>query len=227
MYGGGNQMKKHKRILQPPEPDPNLVPITGLEPRRWCVRKPDLQDNIDEVRREFVGQPEICHKLVEHIIYLRRYVDVHTHWPEFQNIVQKYLPVLLKEYDVRWMVSMLDTMVDFGTPLQKATSMTISTFVKDINMIHFTLLDHVVDGRMVGNKKVAKRATLSGMTTCDIITGDTLSDMNVRLNKTAELDPTVDAIWRVIKGKLRDEPELPLYWLCFQNRFPERQRFFL
>ena len=94
-------------------------------------------------------------------------------------------------------------------------------------MIHFTLLDHVVDGRMVGNKKVAKRATLAGMTTCDIITGDTLSDMNVRLNKTAELDPTVDAIWRVIKGKLRDEPELPLYWLCFQNRFPERQRFFL
>ena len=91
MYGGGNQMKKHKRILQPPEPDPNLVPITGLEPRRWCVRKPDLQYNIDEVRREFVGQPEICHKLVEHIIYLRRYVDVHTHWPEFQNIVKKYL----------------------------------------------------------------------------------------------------------------------------------------
>ena len=219
-------MKKHKRILQPPQPDPNLVPITDIKARKWCVRLPDLQDNIKEVRREFVNQPEICHKLVVHIIHLRRYIDPHHHWSEFENIVKKYLPVLLKEYDVRWMVSMLDTMVDFGTPLQKATAMTISTFVKDINMIHFTLLDHVVDGRLVVNEKPAKRPTLDGMTTLDVRSGDTLSDMNQRLNKTAQLDPTVNAIWEEIKTRLHDKPELPLYTLCFRNLFPDRQRFF-
>jgi len=209
--------------------DPLLQPITGVEPAKNLIRKSDTQDNINNVRREFVDKPEVCHKLVEHIIYLRRDIDTEHHWAEFENLLEKYQDVLLKEYDVRWMLSILDTLVDFGTPLQKATAMTIVAFIKSIN-ISYTLLDAAVDGRLDANKlkarKVPKRATVEGMLSCDIYTGDMLSYLNERLNNTAELDPTVDAIWSEIKSRLRENQQVPLYWLCAFHTKPESQRFF-
>lgn len=209
--------------------DPLLQLITDVEPARYLIRKSDTQDNINNVRREFVDKPEVCHKLVEHIIYLRRDIDTEHHWAEFTRLTDEYLDVLLKEYDVRWMLSILDTLVDFGTPLQKATAMTIVAFIKSIN-ISYTLLDAAIDGRLDANKlksrKVPKRATVEGMLSCDIYTGDMLSYLNERLNNTAELDPTVDAIWSEIKSRLKENQQVPLYWLCAFHTKPESQRFF-
>ena len=209
--------------------DPLLQLITDVDSAQYLIRKPNIQDNVNNVRREFVGKPEVCHKLVEHIIYLRRDIDTEHHWTKFKNLIDEYLDVLLREYDVRWMLSILDTLVDHGAPLQKATAMTIVAFIKSIN-ISYTLLDAAMDGRLDANKlknrRVPKRATVEGMLSCDIYTGDMLSYLNERLNNTAELDPTVNAIWCEIKSRLKDDQQVPLYWLCAFHVKAESRKFF-
>lgn len=213
--------------------DPLLQLITDVEPGMYLNRMADMQENIDLVRREFAEKPEVCHKLVEHIIYLRRNVDTDHHWAEFNNLIENYLDVLIKEYDVRWMLSILDTMVDYGTPVQKATAMTVVAFTKSI-AISFSLLDSAMDGKLDIDKiksgfksgDIVKRPTVEGLSSCDVYNGDTLSYLNKRLNATAELDPTVDAIWREIKSRLKENQQLPLYWLCAYHTIKESQRFF-
>jgi hypothetical protein len=111
--------------------------------------------------------------------------------------------------------------------------MTVVAFTKSI-AISFSLLDSAMDGELDIDKiksgldsgNIVKRPTVEGLSSCDVYNGDTLRYLNKRLNATSELDPTVDAIWREIKSRLKENQQLPLYWLCACHTIKESQRFF-
>ena len=115
--------------------DPNLQIIEGTNHAKNLNRIQDMQKNIEAVREEFLGKPEVCHMLVAEIIKLRRNPGNQTARETFWELLNNYTDVILENYDVRWMLSICDTVVDIGDELQSAIAMNLVQCVNGTNNI--------------------------------------------------------------------------------------------
>ena len=131
--------------------DPNLQIIEGTNPAKNLNRIQDMQKNIEAVRAEFIGKPEVCHMLVAEIIKLRRNPGNQTARETFWELLNNYTDVILENYDVRWMLSICDTVVDIGDKLQSAIAMNLVQCVNGTN-IHHSILVNAVYGNIDANK---------------------------------------------------------------------------
>ena len=209
--------------------DPNLHIIDGniKDIARNLNRFADIDKNIDNVRREFIGKPEICHKLVAHIIHLRRNTEDYEHREQFWTLLTKYKGVLLKEYDVRWLLSICDTFVDIGNHTQSAIAMNIVQCINRCNL-DTSILQHCVDGRLDTNKMAHenKITTWGGMITADIPNGDMIYNMMNRLDMVVSRDPLLNDIWCEIKERSREEEAVVMNHFAKASRHAKQRRFF-
>jgi len=197
--------------------DPLLQLIPGDETARAknLNRIADVEQNIANVQREFIGKPLVCYELVKHIIYIRREIDLEENTDKFFELWDKYKDTLLKEYDIRWLLSVVDTIVDVGDNQESAVAMNISQCVNQCN-IHTSLLLNAVDGTLDPDKlrKEQKVPTWGGMITVDVPTGDMIFNMMVRLNRIAQSEPLLNNIWLEIKRRLKNDASVPMNQLC-------------
>jgi len=187
--------------------------IDDVKPSRNLNRLTDVEQNIQAVRGEFVGKPEICHTLVKHIIYLRRGIDVNQNSIEFFRLLGEYIDVILKHYDVRWLLSICDTYVDHGDEQSSAIAMNIVNIINNINITH-TILHLCKDATMQIQMTDAKYPTWGGMITCDVITGDTIHNMMTRNDKIMSGHYLLYKIWCEIKNRGRTEQNIPVNHIC-------------
>lgn len=212
--------------------DPLLVVIPGNITRRTrnTNRISDFQKNLEKVRSEFIGKPEICHLLVKYIMLLRRKVEVEKNTAIFYELLNKYLDVILKNYDIRWLVSICDTIVDVGDTNNKAAAMCVVITVNNLN-IHASLLNCANDGALNDGKLKAnyksKDPTWDGMISLDLRSGDTLFNMQNRLNTVVADSDIVSSIWNEIKARLKDIPEIPINRLCAAHQQVNKKTFFI
>jgi len=208
--------------------DPLLRIITG-RPAKNLDRLPDTEQNIQAVKREFVGKPLVCHELVKHIIYLRREIDVEEHKEAFYNLLDKYMDEICEHYDLRWLLSICDTLVDIGDDAQSAAAMNVSLSINYLNIM-VSLLDITNDGNPNHEKLRRnpghKRPTYDGMIALDMYHGDMLFNLVHRLNKVIEKDTLVNELWLEIKHRLVDDMTVPLNWLTHVHNDPYRQKFY-
>ena len=115
--------------------DPNLQIIEGTNPAKNLNRIQDMQKNIEAVRAEFIGKPEVCHMLVAEIIKLRRNPGNQTARETFWELLNNYTDVILENYDVRWMLSICDTVVDIGDELLVANLITGVVVLSNFDVI--------------------------------------------------------------------------------------------
>ena len=211
--------------------DPLLEIIPGdINQRTQNVnRHTDLNRHLIMLKREFIGKPLVCYRVAEEITYIRREVDLHRHINAFNELIDKYLDVLLLEYDLRWLLSVCDTYVDIGDVTRSAIAMCIVIEIKYLN-IDATILD------LVGNRNItddqitkyrAKRPTWGGMITCDLRTGDMIYNMQYRVDKVIQSDPLLFKIWNEIKSRIRDDMTIPVNKLADANRDKLKKKFFL
>ena len=210
--------------------DPLLAIIPGSRPAKNLNRFKDLDRNISQVRKEFVGKPEVCHHLAKHIILIRRGVELEKNTKIFYDIINQYLPVLLVHSDIRWLISICDTIVDIGEPQSAAAAMCVVITVNNLN-IQETLLDVVNDGNLNSSKLARnsknKRATWDGMIALDLYRGDTIYNMQTRMNKIVSECPQVLMIWNEIKQRLVKIPDLTVNQMCAVHKDPKMKRFFI
>ncbi len=201
--------------------------ITDVEPAQYLNRLSNVENNIQAVRAEFVGKPEICHTLVKHIIYLRRNINVAENKPEFFRLVSTYINTFLKHYDVRWLLSICDTYIDHGDEISSAIAMNIVNIVNGTN-IQSTCMYTVPEPIMLANKMNTdqKYPTWGGMITCDIVTGDTIHNMMTRNDKVISGHPILNKIWGQIKSIGRDEAFIPVNQICKAHSNPEWRTYF-
>lgn len=187
----------------------------------------NTEDNIQNVRREFIGKPEVCHALVELIIYLRRGHDVPENFEKFYTMWMDYRHVLLKEYDTRWLLSVVDTFVDHGDNLEAAVAMNITQCINGIN-IHYALLDNAVDGTLDPAKMRQERKfpTVDGMISLDIPHGDTLHNMMCRMDQVISAEPVLNEIWSEIKARHRDNPGVIMNRIAAASNIPHQRNYF-
>ncbi len=206
--------------------DPLLEIITG-NPAKNLNRLQDAEQNIQAVRSEFVGKPLVCHKLVRTIIYLRRGIEMADNTAMFFDLWENYHETLLKELDTRWLLSVVDTVIDIGDDLEAAVAMNISQCINQCN-IHTSLLINCVDGRLDGSKlqREMKAPTWDGMITVDVPTGDMVHNMMNRMDDIISREPWLNDIWTEIKNRLRTQENLPMNIICKFSRFEHQRDFF-
>lgn len=209
--------------------DPNLHIIDG-DPdtiEKNLNRHSDVNKNIANVRREFIGKPEVCHRMATQIIWLRREPDNAFHKSEFWTLLHKYQSVLLEHYDIRWLLSICDTIVDIGDYVQSASAMNIVQCINRCNL-DTTLLINAVNGDLDAKKLRAeiKMPTWGGMITADVPSGDMIYNMMNRLDMVLKRDPMLWSIWCEIKDRSRTDPHVVMNHICAQSRFEHQRRFF-
>ena len=208
--------------------DPLLEIITGT-PAKNLNRVKDTEKNIAGVKAEFVGKPLVCHELVKHIIYLRREIDVEQNKEAFYNLLDKYMDELFENYDLRWLLSICDTLVDIGDDVQSATAMNLVLSINYLNIME-SVRDITNDGnpnieklrRNPGNK----RPTFDGMIACDMYHGDMMYNLIRRLNTVIERDTLVNELWQEIKHRLVDDMSVPTNWLASVHRNNYLRKFY-
>jgi hypothetical protein len=208
--------------------DPLLDIIPGDAPQRNLNRQADIHKNIQAVRAEFVGKPEICHAIVSNIIHLRRNPENWEHRAQFWERLHHYEDILLEHMDVRWLLSICDTIVDIGDHVQSATAMNIVQCINRCNL-DTTILVNCADGRLDGNRLAheIKVPTWGGMITADVPTGDMIYNMQTRLDTVIARDPQLNRIWCRIKDLSRTEHNVVMNHICKASRFDHQRRFFL
>ena len=170
--------------------DTLLEIIEGIPPAKNLNRLQDVEQNIKAVKAEFVGKPLVCHELVKHIVYLRRNIDVEKNSKAFYAILDKYMDEILEHYNLRWLLSICDTLVDIGDPARSAAAMNLR--------------------RNPGHK----RPTFDGMIALDMYHGDMMYNLICRMNSVISKDELVNDIWEEIKHRLVDDMSVPTNWLC-------------
>ena len=206
--------------------DPLLEIITG-KPAKNLNRLQDAEQNIQAVKAEFVNKPLVCHELIKHIIYLRRGVDTEANTERFFELWETYHETLLKELDTRWLLSVVDTVIEIGDDLEAAVAMNISQCVNQCN-IHTSLLINCVDGRLDANKlqREMKAPTWDGMITVDVPTGDMVHNMMTRMDEIISREPWLNDIWEEIKNRLRTQENLPMNIIARFSRYEHQREYF-
>lgn len=207
--------------------DPNLAIIQGSKSAKNLNRIQDMDENIKAVRAEFIGKPEVCHMLVAEIIKLRRDPNSVISKDGFWFLLNDYLDVILEHYDIRWILSICDTIVDIGDELQSAIAMNIVQCVNGTN-IHHSILINAVNGDIDSNKlrHELKVPTWGGMITADIPNGDMIHNMMNRLDIVIKQDEQLNTIWNAIKDRGRNESNLVMNHFCNASNQEHQRKFF-
>lgn len=191
-------------------------------------RKSDTEENIMAVRAEFIGKPEICHHMARIIIYLRRHIDVENNSIRFFKLLDQYQDVLLAEYDTRWLISICDTIVDYGVPEQSAIAMNIVCMVQACNIANTVV--HKVENSNLHIHKLRtdqKHTTFDGLITADTFCGDMHYNMCQRVNRLCRRDPILDKLWQTIKRRAKGNLQIVPEALFSQHTNPDMRGFFV
>ena len=209
------------------DPNLNIIPGNTEQIARNLNRLEDQEENICAIRGEFIGKPEVCHTLASHIVRLRRKPKDTAQQKLFTDLLDKYLDVFLEHLDIRWLLSICDTLVDIGDPITGATAMNIVQCINRCNL-DSTILVNVVDGRLDANKLAheLKVETWGGMITADIPSGDMIYNMMNRLDGVVSKHPLLWKIWCEIKNRSRDDQNIVMNHLCNASRFRYQRSFF-
>lgn len=151
----------------------------------------DIQQHYATLRQEFSGQPELCFHHAMLIVMLRREVDVPQTYARFEALWRDHSEWLLKNLNIRWLVSACDTFADHSTndaerALALATAVlanTVKAYETENVMSRHTKVDYAPD--LVARVQQEAIPLIEGMSCYTIGTDDTLRNMVWRMKDIA------------------------------------------
>jgi hypothetical protein len=155
----------------------------------------NLEEHFVALRDEFIDQSELCYTHAKIIVLIRRDFEAKNHFIIFEKLWEEEKDYLLKNLNIRWLISATDTFADLSDDdtiksLSIACSCLLNT-VKIQESEHFiTKYDNYEDD----SKKITKldneeRIPLfDGISVFKVGTDDTLRNMRWRIDKAAKIN---------------------------------------
>ena len=153
---------------------------------------------------EFRGAPESCHKMIEHIIYLRRWEDVEKHRPAFFKLLEEKHEEFLQVLTTRWHVSILDTIADHSDDLQQRAAVMLIVQTVNMTKLFETYLDLTNDPTLNQSKidNYGTKQIWDGVWTMNPTGGDMPINMFRRIDEIVENFELISPVWEVIKERI-------------------------
>ena len=148
----------------------------------------DLNMHIENLKQEFVGQPELNHFHASLIVLMRRDIDVEQNYKKFKALWLSERDFLLKSLNVRWLISACDTFIDYDedTTLQ-AILMNAVVLINTIKAQETESLlcdQQYIESEVMRKKLETERVALfDGTSALAVGTDDSLRNMRWRLDK--------------------------------------------
>ena len=162
----------------------------------WC--DVDIAYRLKVVLPEFVGKPELCLYIVHLIIRLRREVEVERSVRLFFDIVYAHQALFIQHLSSRWLISVLDTFVDYGSQEEKIQAMNV---IVVFNMLKLSETERIFS-RCTGQfppqdclHPYGKEFLWDGMQPMDLCKGDMLANMLRRISFCLEDNAFIFAVF--------------------------------
>lgn len=148
----------------------------------------DLNEHIENLKQEFVGQPKLNHFHASLIVLIRRDIDAQKNYEKFKALWLTETEFLLKNLNTRWLISACDTFIDYDD--DSTLQAILMNAIMLINTIKLQETEHILCEIQL-NENEQKRTQLQhervalfdGTSAFAVGTDDTLRNMRWRLDK--------------------------------------------
>ena len=165
--------------------------IGGEEVRYTYGSAKDLNEHIEQLEQEFVGQPALNHYHASLIVLIRREVDVQNNYARFKELWLSERDYLLASLNTRWLISACDTFIDLeDDPLLQAILMNAVVLINTIKLQETErfLCDQSLTVNPEHQQLLQQQryALFDGTAAFAVGTDDTLRNMRWRLEQICE-----------------------------------------
>jgi len=155
----------------------------------------DLEEHFVALRDEFIDQSELCYTHAKIIVLIRRDFEAKNHFTIFEKLWEEEKDYLLKNLNIRWLISATDTFADLSDDdTIKSLSIACSCL---LNTVKIQESEHFItnyDSYEDDSKKITRldneeRIPLfDGISVFKVGTDDTLRNMRWRIDKAAKIN---------------------------------------
>lgn len=149
----------------------------------------NIQEHYGTLRQEFSGQSELSFHHAMLIVMLRREIDVSLTFKRFNFLWEKQGDWLIKNLNIRWLVSACDTFADHSSNDIERSFALATTILANTVKVYETeniLTNHqkiIYDPDLVDKLQTEAIPLIEGMSCFTIGTDDTLRNMVWRMNE--------------------------------------------
>lgn len=149
----------------------------------------DIAKHIDNLREEFIGQPELSFYHAKLIVLIRREFQTEKHYAEFEALWLQEYEFLCHHLSTRWLISACDTFIDYSSDdYLRALLMNAVVLINTIKLQEserfLTLTqDATVNEERKHLLQTERLALFDGIAGFAVGTDDTLRNMRWRLDK--------------------------------------------
>ncbi len=155
----------------------------------------NIKEHIAQLRKEFVGNSELCYTHAKLIVLIRREYQTRKHFAIFGHLWRKEKTYLLKNLNTRWLVSAADTFSDHSEDkaivgLCVAISCLINTVKMQESERYFVHSENCSDDQE-RIKKLQRRERVKlfdGVSTFAVGIDDTLRNLRWRMDKMSKIN---------------------------------------
>ncbi|WP_179992361.1 MULTISPECIES: hypothetical protein [unclassified Acinetobacter] len=188
----------------------------------------DLNEHIEQLKHEFVGQPALSHYHASLIVLIRREVDVEENFEKFKALWMNERDFLLKTLNIRWLISACDTFLDLHDDIAlKATLMNAVVLINTLKLQEterYLCDQSEVVCELKRDRLPQERVTLFDGTSAFVVgTDDTLRNMRWRLDQICKIHP-LGVIVLEIFDRLQHEENNTVYLRFKKQHTREKTR---
>ncbi|NOJ66741.1 hypothetical protein [Acinetobacter indicus] len=170
----------------------------------------DLNEHIEQLKQEFVGQPQLNHYHASLIVLIRREVDSQNNYAKFKALWLAERDFLLRSLNIRWLISACDTFIDFDEDAcLKATLMNAVVLINTLKLQETErfLCDQSITENPEHQQHLQHQryALFDGTSAFAVGTDDTLRNMRWRLEQVCEIHPLGQIVIEIFDRLQRDE----------------------
>ncbi|MFW2044898.1 hypothetical protein [Acinetobacter variabilis] len=188
----------------------------------------DLNEHIEQLKHEFVGQPALSHYHASLIVLIRREVDVEENFEKFKALWMSERDFLLSTLNIRWLISACDTFLDLHDDVTlKATLMNAVVLINTLKLQEterYLCDQSTVMCEEKRDRLPQERVTLFDGTSAFVVgTDDTLRNMRWRLDQICKIHP-LGMIVLEIFDRLQQEQNNTVYLRFKKQHTREKTR---
>lgn len=188
----------------------------------------DLNEHIQNLKQEFIGQPELNHFHASLIVLIRRDIDVDKNYQTFKELWLTERDFLLENLNTRWLISACDTFIDYDE--DKTLQAILMNAISLINTIklqeteHLLCQTHYQENEQIKQQLQHERVALfDGTSAFAVGTDDTLRNMRWRLDKVCAYHELGQIVIEIFE-RLQSQQNHNVYSRFRQRHTRERTR---
>jgi hypothetical protein len=186
------------------------------------TRHEDAEEQVRLQREALGGVTDLFAEVVGLIVYLRRGEEVEMRFARFDVLVKENVEELVKQMDTRWLVSICDTYMDYGSPVESRNAGIISLLVNMVKLAEterFMLSNKALEAGDVERCGKDIYPLWDGVTSFLITGGDMPRNLFSRLSKLMEPTPVFMRIFEAVMEGMKGNDTLLARLSRHQERF--------